>query len=408
MYLNNYQYLKNKETSLLIFLFLFSFFIRIPSIFVFGDLNLENEWYFLADNLQNHGKLSMRNFGDFFVPNLFMPPLYAYYLYFFKIFNLNNETYVQLILFSQIALSSFSVIIFYFINKFFFSTKISLFGALMFSIFPLHIYACGQISSIILQSFLTVVFIYLLFITSQKNNYSNIFLLSLVSGLLILLRGEFIALFVLSIVYLKIFLKTNFKSILIILLLVSVVVSPYVARNVFVAETLTITKSIGFNLWKGNNENAKVEGNSQYDLNMKNKIDNLAKDNNYDAKLDNIFLDEALKNIKTNPTKYAILYLKKFLSFIFIDIDSSYPNYYHPLNYLPALLFGILSIVGIILSDKNSYQMNFLILFFIANVVIFSSFFILPRYKLVILPMQIIFINILIDYFKAKFITNNE
>jgi len=197
-------------------------------------------------------------------------------------------------------------------------------------------------------------------------------------------------------------------SILIILLLVSVVVSPYVARNVFVAETLTITKSIGFNLWKGNNENAKVEGNSQYDLNMKNKIDNLAKDNNYDAKLDNIFLDEALKNIKTNPTKYAILYLKKFLSFIFIDIDSSYPNYYHPLNYLPALLFGILSIVGIILSDKNSYQMNFLILFFIANVVIFSSFFILPRYKLVILPMQIIFINILIDYFKAKFITNNE
>ena len=105
MYLNNYQFLKNKETILLIFLFLFSFFIRIPSIFIFGDLNLENEWFFLANNLLNHGKLSMINFGDFFVPNLFMPPLYAYYLYFFKIFGLSNEIYIQLVLFSQIILS---------------------------------------------------------------------------------------------------------------------------------------------------------------------------------------------------------------------------------------------------------------------------------------------------------------
>ena len=160
MYLENYQHLKNKETYLLITFFLFSFFIRIPIIFIFGDPDLEHEWYNLVNNLHNHGKLSLVNFGDFFVPNLFMPPLYAYYLFFFKIFNLSNEIYIYLVLFSQVALSSFSVVVFYLINKLFFSNKISIFGTLIFSIFPLHIYACSQISSAILQSFLTVMFIY--------------------------------------------------------------------------------------------------------------------------------------------------------------------------------------------------------------------------------------------------------
>ena len=104
-----------------------------------------------------------------------------------------------------------------------------------------------------------------------------------------------------------------------------------------------------------------------------------------------------------NPTKYFGLYLKKILSFIFIDLNSSYPNYYHPLHYLPVLFIRITSIIGIILSKKNSYQMNFLILFFIVNVAIVSVFFILPRYKLAIIPLQIIFSNIFFEYIKKNF-----
>ena len=84
MRLNKYQYLENKETYLLIVFFIFSFFIRIPIIFLYGDTSLENEWYLLVNSLAEHGTLSMKNFGDLFVPNLFMPPLYPYYLYFFK------------------------------------------------------------------------------------------------------------------------------------------------------------------------------------------------------------------------------------------------------------------------------------------------------------------------------------
>ena len=411
MFLNNYQHLKNKETYLLFFLFLFSFLIRIPVIFIFGDTRLDNEWGIIVNNLTDYGKFSLVNFGDFFVPSLFMPPLYAFYLYFFKIFHFNNEIYIQVVLFSQIILSSFSVVIFYNINKLFFSNKICILGTLIFSLFPLHIYACAQISSIILQSFLMITFFYLFLKTMKKNNFYNICFLSLASGLLILLRGEFIALFLLSILYLALFIKINLKSILIIILLTFVVISPYLMRNIIVLDTITITKSIGFNLWKGNNPQTDVEGkNYIYDsifdlnnLNLREQINKVPKDKYYEINVDKVFLNEGIKNITNDPIKYFGLYLKKILSFLFVDLNSSNPIYYHPLHYLPVLFISVTSIIGIILSKKNSYQINFLILFFIVNVAIVSVFFILPRYKLAIIPLQIIFSNIFFEYIKKNF-----
>ena len=411
MYLNNYQHLKNKETYLLFFLFLFSFLIRIPVIFIFGDTRLDNEWGIIVNNLTDYGKFSLVNFGDFFVPSLFMPPLYAFYLYFFKIFHFNNEIYIQVVLFSQIILSSFSVVIFYNINKLFFSNKICILGALIFSLFPLHIYACTQISSIILQTFLMITFFYFFLKTMKKNNFYNICFLSLASGLLILLRGEFIALFLLSILYLALFIKINLKSILIIILLTFVVISPYLMRNIIVLDTITITKSIGFNLWKGNNPQTDVEGKNyiydsifdQEDLDLREQINKVPEDKYYEINLDKVFLSEGIKNINNDPIKYFGLYLKKILSFLFIDLNSSNPYYYHPLHYLPVLFISITSIIGIILSKKNSYQINFLILFFIVNIAIVSVFFILPRYKLAIIPLQIIFSNIFFEYIKKNF-----
>ena len=403
MYLNNYQHLKNKETYLLIFLFLFSLLIRIPVIFIFGDTDLENEWQIIVNNLTNYGKLSITNFGDFFVPNLFVPPLYVFYLYFFKIFNFSNELYIQVVLFSQTILSSFSIVIFYIINRSLFSNKVSIFGTLIFSLFPLHIYACSQISSAILQSFLIVIFFYFFFKTLKKNNFFNICFLSLTSGLLILLRGEFIILFILSTLYLALFLKMNLKHITMIILLTIIVISPYLTRNIILVDKIIITQSIGYNLWKGNNSEADVEGKYYDDLNIIEQINKIPQDKYYEINLDKIFLKQGVKNIKNEPIKYFGLYVKKTLSFIFIDLNSSRGNYYHPLHYLPILFISITSIIGIILSRKSSYQINFLILFFIVNVAIVSVFFILPRFKLAIIPLQIIFSNILFEYIRNNF-----
>ena len=125
MFLNNYHHLKKKEIYTLILLIIFSIFIRIPTIAIFGDTSLDNEWGVLVNNLIVHGTLAINyqndNLYEYLLPNVFMPPLYAYYLYLFSFFNLEEQNYIHLILSSQIILASIAVVIFYKINKLFFS-----------------------------------------------------------------------------------------------------------------------------------------------------------------------------------------------------------------------------------------------------------------------------------------------
>ena len=412
MYLNNYQYLKNKETVKLILLILFSLLIRIPVILIFGDSNLENEWGVLVNNLIINQTLAFDYLDPaldkFLLPNVWMPPLYAYYLYFFSFFNLEQQQYIQLILSSQIFLSLLSVVIFYKINKLFFSQQISFFGSLLFSLFPLYLYACGQISSVTLQVFLTLLFLYFIFQFLKKRNFISIFLLSFIGGLSILLRGEFVLILLISFLYLFFYFKITIKNISLMILIILLTISPYLIRNIIVLDTITITKSLGYNLWKGNNPSSLVEGGVIIDENLKKEINNIPKDKFYGINFNKVFLDRATENIINDPIRYLTLFTKKFMSFLFIDIHSSRQNYYKPLHYLPVLLLAITSLIGIILSDKKSNKLNYLILIYFVNIIIFSFFFILPRYKLFIFPFQIIFTNVLIEYISKRYLRRNE
>ena len=137
--------------------------------------------------------------------------------------------------------------------------------------------------------------------------------------------------------------------------------------------------------------------------NLEAKIKNLSNDKFYAFNLDKIYLDEAIQNIKEEPKKYSALFFEKFVSIILIDIKSSDPNYYNFFHYFPLLLLGFISLFGIILSNKKSAKFNYLILIYFATIIIFSFFFVLPRYKLVILPLQLIFANIFFEYINKRF-----
>ena len=99
--------------------------------------------------------------------------------------------------------------------------------------------------------------------------------------------------------------------------------SPYLVRNILVFDTITITKSIGFNLWKGNNTQADVVGKSylqrevaeknynyisnpdlnQKDLNLVERLNQVPADKYYDINVDKVFYNEGIKNIKNEPIK---------------------------------------------------------------------------------------------------------
>ena len=403
-----YNYLKfrnNKGSLLIILLFFSSLFARIPVILILGDVTLENEWGAMFYNLVNHNTLSQQYhafFGAFLFPNLTLPPLYAYYLYLLSFLNFENQNFVLLVLFSQAILASISVVIFYKLNKFFFSQKICAYSSLLFSFFPLYLYSNAQISSISLTIFLAIFFYYFFFKIKKDKKYIDVLIYAFIGGLLILVRREFIAIIILSSFYLFLFCKISFKKILLIFLITLITISPYLMRNYIIFEKIIIHSGFGYNLWKGNNPNSKVEGSQFKNVIFQNLIEEIPKDKFYRINEDKIYIKESIKNIKEDPKKYFFLYVKKALSYFFIDIESTRPNYYNPFHYIPNLLLAITSLIGIFLSDKKSSSFNYLILILSFYLFVFPIFAIQPRYKIYIIPFQIIFTNIFINYLIKK------
>ena len=382
------------------------------SIYFFGDVKLVNEWPIMLDNLENNKILSVRSVNGVPVPNIFMPPLYPIFLYLIKLLINDINIFLNTVFLIQLTFSVISILLCYKIFLELFSENISLFGTLIFTIFPLNVYAISQISSVTLQVFLINIFL-LSFIKIYKGLFkNNILIFSLASALLILLRGEFFIFIIFSIIYLLVKQK-NFLNIFFIILIITILISPYIYRNYKIFGVITITKSFGYNLLKGNHPNTVVEGTGMF-LNVENVVPGVRLEleelydkgpiPKHDLLKDEILLKKAVTYIKDDPIKYFKLYLKKFFSFMFIDINSTYPNYYSLFHIIPKLILSVGTLIGIIAIANFSINLsNFFIIYYFANLGLFSFFFILPRYSLSLLTIQILLSLYGIEKIKKKF-----
>ena len=403
--LDNSSY--NKKYMLLT-LIAVSFLLRLATVYFVRDFQIDNEWKVLLNNLVNYNSYSYYTFNNKLIPSALLPPLYPFFLYVIKtVTSLEGPSLINLIIFIQIILSTYSVYLFFQINLNFFEIKLSLINSLIFSIIPLNIYACGQTSSICLQMFFFLFFLKLLFQLLKTQNKKNIIFFSLASSMTILIRGEFILLFILTIFFIYLNKKIKTINILKIITITILVISPYVVRNYIQFNQFFIVKSLGYNLWKGNNQLSTVGGYEDFKslefTHLNNKITKIKKNKYYEINRDNIFLKEATSNITAKPIYYFKLYIKKFFTYFFIDINSKYPNYNNFLHLFPIIVISIISAPGLfIVLKKKSFKSRYLIFLLLFNIIIFSVFFILPRYKLVILPMQIILAAYFANYVLKK------
>ena len=400
----------NTKFILLSGLIIISFIIRLIAAYFLGDDSFESastEWSVLVYSLIENKSYSIYQFGDLFVPSVYMPPGYPILLYLIKIASLDKINFLNLVMLFQIILGTYSVYIFYKINLRLFSDKLSLINSFIFSIFPLNIYMVGQISSITLQVFLSILFLYLLFLVIENKKETNIIFFAIASGLLILTRGEFVLIFFIFILFAMIKRQIKSSNVLKIILIVTLVVSPYLIRNYYHFNQIMLVKSLGFNLWKGNNELSSVEGYEEYDSyefrQLKSELNKLEKNKYYEINRDQLFLDETKNYLSENPNKYLNLFFKKIFSFYFVDFKSTYPNYYNFFHFFPVIALAILSFPGLfIFFKKKKIYNNYLGLYLFSNLIIFSIFFILPRFKLIILPVQIILAAYFIKYMLDK------
>ena len=111
--------------SLFLILIFLSLMSRIIAFYFFADTELVNEWRILVHNLSIKGVLGFNvvteNYlavpklaekSDVILPSVFMPPFYAYYIFFIKLLSFNIINYINLLIISQIVISIFTIYIF--------------------------------------------------------------------------------------------------------------------------------------------------------------------------------------------------------------------------------------------------------------------------------------------------------
>ena len=404
----NINFLNNNK-SIYLFLLLISLISRIITSFFFGDRVLENEWAILVSNLYNFKTLSMLNFDGLLIPNLWMPPFYAYFIYLHTLIFGMEENLANYVIATQVIISSFTTIIFYKIISRFFNFRTSILGAILFSLFPLIVFSACQISSASLYLFFLLTFILLILNLSSNdsaNSIKNLLLIGFLSGILILTRRDFILIYFFSLFYSILFFRVSLKRIVLVLIITSITISPYVIRNYLVFDKFIVHSGFGYNLWKAYNPNAKVEGYYMQSDELKSEINKVKKDIFYRINEDKIYSNEARKFIIENPEKSFSLFSKRLFSFYFIDFDSSQKNYYNYFHTIPNLLVSILSLIGFFIFYKKDSKFNYLICLFLIILAVYSLFALLPRYKIYILPFQIILSLNLIEFLSKKLSKN--
>jgi len=400
-----------------------SLIVKVVAVFILHDRGLSNEWLVLFNNFEKLNIYSYYNLEGQNIPSSYMPPFYLMFIYISKFLSFNLFNFIYLLYFFQIILSTVSVILFFKLCNYFLDKKLSIIGATIFAFFPLLIFSNALISSACLQVFFYLLFTNFLIEIINEKKRINIILFSIVIVCCLLLRGEFLVILFLSLCYIIINNKKNIKLVLIVFFITLTVISPYLVRNYINTNTIHIVNVTGYALWKGNNHFAKVEGFhdslhpaarenwpivSEFD-NLYQRLDNIKITKRYEQERDQVFFNEALDNITQDKKKYFLLYVKKIISYFFIDNNSSISNYYNLFHIVPNIVVAILAVPGIFLSyaNKKDNKILYILMIMFSLIFLISIFYILPRYKISIIIFQILFSLFTLDHIYKKFIKKN-
>ena len=98
------------------------------------------------------------------------------------------------------------------------------------------------------------------------------------------------------------------------------------------------------------------------------------------------------------------MFIRKNISFYFFDFQSSYPNYFNFAHIVPKIILGIFALIGgiqsIFIRTGKQKDIKFFLLYYLIYGIIFSVFFILPRYSLMLLPVQIVLLCVSLSQIK--------
>jgi hypothetical protein len=278
-----------------------------------------------------------------------------------------------------------------------FNRWVALIAGLMFTIYPTMVYLPGQISAANVYILLNCLLVYCLFYGETKRSNAFFLIAGTVFGVLVLARAEaiaylpFILIWIFTVVRAQVW-NRAFRFTIVALL----VLAPWVYRNYRVFNTFVpLTTQGGYNLWQG--QNAEATGTrSQYTdppFHVRPEVDveiqMLPATDTYELALQDIYMREAVQFMQSNPGRLIILGLRKCMFYwgYYWGIAFTYPGARSPLYWLPWFIILPFLIIGIAQSLRVPRTYFLFYVYFIISTLIVMVFFVIPRYRLFILPL---------------------
>ena len=352
-------------------------------LFVVLFINLNDLEYYeygeLANNLYQGKGYSLSHPIDEDVTekvykSAYMPPGYVIYLYPF-FFIPDPVIRNLLIILSQILISCILILLVYKYTRKYFSETSALIAAAITGFLPEFIFASSQIQVTLFYHIGIIALLLQLYkLNEDKIRYDTFIFIGIILGVLILFRSEIVLFAVLIIIYL--INKKYHKGLLVIAGIILIFILPWQIRNyVLFEEIIPFTTSAGLNLYRGHNP--YYIGNWGDDS-LNAQFRSIKDDENYEVKMNYIYLENAIKSIKENPDKEIIYpFIKLFHLWI---MNPSYERTNHPIYFVPWFALLLISIYGLIKSASwKNHKFTYLFLIFFNSVAII--FFALPRYQ---------------------------
>ncbi|MCM8786158.1 MAG: glycosyltransferase family 39 protein [Candidatus Omnitrophica bacterium] len=369
------------KNKILIFIFIIGFLLRIAFV-----LTLKNNFYF--DDEFEYFKM-VQNFlsgkGLIVGENLksFRPPLYPLVISVLILFKFNL---IGIRVF-QSFISTLTVYFIYLIGKKTFGEKTGIVSAFISSFYPFFIFYNGFLLTETLFVFFTVLSIFYLIMTTERNGkvsfFSGIFLG--LSGLTRPILQLYLPVSILHILSFKENLKIRFRKIILLVIGFCLTLSPWIIRNYKIFHKfIPGTTMGGWVFWEGNNPYSEGGPCSYFPKGIL-EIEEIERDK--------LLYRMTFEFIKKNPERFMWLLLNKFKRFW--NIVPNAPEYKRKYFYriVSIFSFGILLpffIIGFFISLKNKkaqFLHSLIILFTIFHMIFLSSI----RYRLPIEPFYLIF-----------------
>ena len=363
--------------------------------------------------------------GDILGYRVFMKwPLYAYFLgVWFKLFGTNLAP----IYFIQFLLGSLNCILVFFITRKFFNLVVSCLATLLCLAYGLFIFFDG----LIIYSSLSLVLnsLFLLYLLKIKDNLNNrkMFFCGILLGLGTLTQANILLFGLGAVAWILLKNALSKKSILTMFLIFSsgvlIIVSVSTFRN-YLAEKdfVPIAGNLGYNFYAGNNPQSTGTLFSPEDITL--NQEDMFRDIRIIAESESgrklktsqvsaFWLHKSLDYARYHPVNFLVKFIKKF------QLVFSPNEYVHDLEYhLVSAKFGVLNIIlkdlrfimpfvfiGLFLGFKD-FKNNFLLYLYLAVISLsIAVFFVTARYRIILVPVFMIFAAVAIDKFINYFRT---